>query len=461
MTKFHIDKQTLHDLSVFDGHQQEKSIFNLFKTISFKGKEKLIDIFNHPTTDIAVIEGRKSAISHIEQHAIGFLIDKDDLDFIEYYLNQGNKPVHISSYKAWENGLLNYLKPSNDYYIIQRGVLMAIKQLTQLYEMALAQQTQVMPPLLATFNSTILDTLSRPDFVQVLKLGKKKKLSAVDIHYGDHLFRYSGYACLLQILDIIYQLDVLQAVAFTAKRLQFCYPVFNQAATVNIQLEGLFHPFIDKPVLNTVTLSPDQQVCFLTGSNMAGKSTLLKAMGICVYLAHLGFPVPAAAMETSLLNGLFTTLNLSDDVSSGYSHFYREVKRVKDVAEKLNETSRLLVIFDELFRGTNVKDASDASIAIIKAFTTVKDSCFIISTHIVEVAHELKNNARIDFKYMETLMKENVPTFSYHLKSGITEERIGLWIIENEHIIDIIMKKARLADAGSHIPSGDHYFKAN
>ncbi|MBK6527650.1 MAG: hypothetical protein IPG07_20145 [Crocinitomicaceae bacterium] len=66
---------------------------------------------------------------------------------------------------------------------------------------------------------------------------------------------------------------------------------------------------------------------FLTGANMAGKSTLLKSLGLSIYLAHIGFPVPAKKFQTTLYNGIITTINLPDNINKGYSHFYHEVIR--------------------------------------------------------------------------------------------------------------------------------------
>lgn len=171
---------------------------------------------------------------------------------------------------------------------------------------------------------------------------------------------------------------------------------------------------------------------------MAGKSTFLKAIGVCVYLSQLGFPVPAAYMETTTFNGLLTTINIEDNIDQGHSHFYSEVLRVKQVAEKVSQSKNVFVIFDELFRGTNVKDAYDASLAIITAFSKVRKCFFLVSTHIVEVANELKSIDHIDFKYMETLFDNGIPTYSYKLKNGITEERLGWWIVKNEKIVEII-----------------------
>ncbi|MEH3114876.1 MutS-related protein [Pedobacter terrae] len=78
---------------------------------------------------------------------------------------------------------------------------------------------------------------------------------------------------------------------------------------------------------------------------MAGKSTFLKSVGISIYLAHLGFPVPAANMETGIWQGLISTINLPDNLNQGYSHFYNEVLRVKQVAEKIKVSKNIFCDF--------------------------------------------------------------------------------------------------------------------
>lgn len=70
-------------------------------------------------------------------------------------------------------------------------------------------------------------------------------------------------------------------------------------------------------------------------------------------------------------NGMFTTINLPDNLSMGYSHFYAEVLRLKKVVMQLQQTKKLVIVFDELFRGTNVKDAYDATLAVTEAFAGV------------------------------------------------------------------------------------------
>lgn len=193
---------------------------------------------------------------------------------------------------------------------------------------------------------------------------------------------------------------------------------------------------------NTLSVNKDSNVIFLTGANMAGKSTFMKSISIAVYLAHMGFPVPAEELEFSVYEGMFTTINLPDNLNMGYSHFYSEVLRLKKVAQQMEQGTRLFIVFDELFRGTNVKDAYDATLAVSKAFAEVQDCTFVISTHIVEVGTALQECCKnIRFVYLPTLMDGVKPVYTYRLTEGITNDRHGMIIINNEKIIDIINGK--------------------
>jgi DNA mismatch repair ATPase MutS len=139
---------------------------------------------------------------------------------------------------------------------------------------------------------------------------------------------------------------------------------------------------------------------------------------------------------------MYTTINLPDNLNQGYSHFYAEVLRLKKIANSVNPARNMVVIFDELFRGTNVKDAYDATIAVTEAFAMNKSSIFIISTHIIESADILKERCgNISFLYLPTTLEKGVPRYTYTLSPGITDDRHGMMIIRNEQILDILEKK--------------------
>jgi DNA mismatch repair ATPase MutS len=105
---------------------------------------------------------------------------------------------------------------------------------------------------------------------------------------------------------------------------------------------------------------------------------------------------------------------------------------------KIKEKKNLFVIFDELFRGTNVKDAFDGSLLIIESFAKIPDSTYFISTHITEVAEKVKDLRNIQFKFFDSKLVDNIPTYEYKLENGISHERLGMYILKNEKIIDIL-----------------------
>jgi len=122
----------------------------------------------------------------------------------------------------------------------------------------------------------------------------------------------------------------------------------------------------------------------------------------------------------------------------GYSHFYAEVQRVKLIADEVASSRSLVVIFDELFKGTNVKDAYEATLSVTAAFAEYRNCIFIISTHIVEVGEALRGHDNLQFTYLPTIMEGKTARYPYQLKEGISDDRHGMMIIEQEGILEMI-----------------------
>jgi len=433
-----VDKQTLADLALFSNSQQKQSVFALLgKTQSIGGHEKLFTMFNNPLSDAKQIKERIAVFVYLNENEVDFKIDKNTCDFAEFYLRGQSPDQNPSILMALLNRLGYSFKNKSDRYVIRQGVFCILKLLEELKQFA-EQLTEKAPEFLMAYKSAINDFYQRDDFEWIRHISDKNKLTAGEIAKAEYLFRSTARAEIKNLLNVIYQLDAYLTVSTSGKARGFSIPVIDENSEPGLAFEGLFHPFLEHPVSNNIDFSVQKNICFVTGTNMAGKSTLLKAMGIAVYLSQLGFPVPAAYMKTSLFSGLITTINLSDNIDQGHSHFYGEVLRVKQVAQMVNQSKHVFVVFDELFRGTNVKDAFDASSAIIAAFADVKSCFFVVSTHIVEVAHQLAKNDSISFRYMETTFTGDRPFNSYQLKEGITEERLGMWTVNNERILEII-----------------------
>ncbi len=157
-------------------------------------------------------------------------------------------------------------------------------------------------------------------------------------------------------------------------------------------------------------------------------------------MSHLGMGVPASAMKLTTFSSLFSSLNASDNLSIGYSYFYSEVLRVKKAAEILRQSRRSFMIFDELFKGTNVKDAYDGSLLVIEGLVQWNSSVFILSSHLLELEKEIQKQPNVFFKSFESSIIDGKPRFSFKMVDGVSDERLGLVILKNEKI-DVLLKK--------------------
>jgi len=208
----------------------------------------------------------------------------------------------------------------------------------------------------------------------------------------------------------------------------FVFPDFDED---HFSLEGFYHPVLKNPVKNDFVAH--RQVILLTGPNMSGKSTLLKAVSLCVYLAHTGLAVPASKAVMPYFKTISVAINLTDSIVSGYSHFMSEIITLKNVVTEAGKDTRCFAVFDELFRGTNIEDALEISTVTIKGLTRFPKSLFLISTHL----HQLKDleeirNHQITTCFIECEMKDNNPAFTYKLKEGWGDLKLGRILFEKE-----------------------------
>jgi DNA mismatch repair ATPase MutS len=245
----------------------------------------------------------------------------------------------------------------------------------------------------------------------------------------------------MRVMQILYEIDVYITVSRVAAERQFTYASalpFMEGKN-RIEIVNLSHPQLSGAVPNSIYTDYARNVIFLTGANMAGKSTFMKSFGVALYLAHMGFPVAAERMTFSVQDGIYTSINVPDDLARGYSHFYAEVRRVRRVAEEVSRSKNLVVIFDELFKGTNVKDAYDATVAVTAAFAENQNSTFLVSTHITEAGETLRDQrSNITFVCFPTIWEKEAPRYTYRLEEGISSDRHGMMIIVREGILDIL-----------------------
>jgi DNA mismatch repair ATPase MutS len=189
-----------------------------------------------------------------------------------------------------------------------------------------------------------------------------------------------------------------------------------------------------------VRLNGGEPIVFLTGPNMSGKTTYLKSVALAVLFAQVGMGVPARKMRLTPVESLFTSLNPSDNLRSGLSYFFAEVLRVKAAATLLAEGKRALVIFDEVFKGTNVRDARDASAEVILGFAKARRSGFIFSSHLVELVDTLAVNRAIRFCCFDGDIVDGVTHYGYELRDGVSEKRFGLLLLRQAQVPELIAR---------------------
>lgn len=434
---FELDKQTIQDLEIFGNEKSTNSIFHCYNfTKTIGGKKHLHGLMHSPLTDIAELQQRRDSIKFIYDIGFELTINSGQFDFIEHYLNLNSSPLRNNFLDAYIQSVSNKMKPRNDYYMIQSGIKQLIFLFRHLDEKLKSTVDFTLPEGLVHLILEIQEFFRNQDIKTIII--SKEKVSCVRLNKFDNLIRKKYKKEVGEIIRIVYLLDAYVSIAKAAWVNKFTFPEYLAESKPKLILTGLFHPFLENAVPYDVDFDQTRNLCFLTGPNMAGKSTFLKSVGLSIYLSHLGFPVPASRMETTIYNGIISTINLSDNMNRGYSHFYSEVKRVKETALKIKEKRNLFVIFDELFRGTNVKDAFDASLLILKSFAKIDNCTFYISTHITEIAEEIKNIKSIQFIYFDSELIDDQPIYNYKLLSGVSHERLGMLILKNEKIIDIL-----------------------
>lgn len=443
---FIIDKQSLEDLNLL-GKYKNNSIYNLFNTTQTIGGEKLLENwFQNPLTDHLKINDRTAILRHFQSLSLHFPFQSEELESAERYLREAvDSNFLLCGLTILRKKIYSSIVRSEEYLELLYGVRAMIQCLQTASRFLDQFYHDVNHPFYLKINK-VEQIFQHHQIKQLLEIESKQtpgtglwEPSLTRLIRYHYLFRNSLQEELQELLDTIYELDIYIAVSQVAHHKNLQYGTALPASARQLKARSLRHPALEKAKSNAIELDQCTNVLFLTGANMAGKSTWMKTIGTSMYLAHLGMPIAADSFEFSIIEGIYSSINVPDNINLGYSHFYAEVLRVKDIAHKVSEGKNLLVLFDELFKGTNVKDAYDATLAVTEAFAAYTNCFFIISTHIIEVGEALSQYCKnVQFRYLPTVMEGTTPKYTYQLTDGITTDRQGMLIIENEKILEII-----------------------
>ena len=435
-----IDKTTLTDLSVFNS-EDEFSVFsklNLCTTTS--GRDQLHINFSHPLKSLEAITGVQQTIQWImkDQQKWPLQISNGTILMIEKFYSATIDEIPSNPSNL---GALSYkLFHGPDFSLVKYSVQHCfdfIKGMQVLVHHFLHNES---PAPLKKLLSQVKKIITKEQFDLVEKNKNIASLTlAQQLHFANFI-RYNYKQNMLELLDAHAQLDAWYGMAQAVKKYGLIFPEFIESEQPVLTSSGLYHLLLPTPVAYEIGLEQKGNFLFLTGANMAGKSTFIKSVGSAVFLAHTGMGVPAKKMQLTVFDGLLSNINVVDNLVKGESYFYNEVQRIKATVTKVSDGRKWLILIDELFKGTNVQDAMKCSSAVIEGLIKIPNSLFILSTHLYEIGEDLKKYPNIQFKYFETAVINDQLHFSYQLKDGISNDRLGYLILRKEGVVDMLQK---------------------
>lgn len=433
-----IDQYTYHDLSIFH-HEEEFSVFHRLNfTRTSGGKEWLMKYFNQPLSDINKIRNTQQSIQTIydilDEWPVS--VTNGTILVLEKFYDYQLDPIPKSSdvFSSYTYRLLH----SPDFSLIRFSLQHVADFLRSLKKLQRILKREQMPSRIQFLLEILDHNLKHQETNELAERDPSTPFLVTEVIKYGHFFREVFRSQMFELMDIYAQFDAWYSMAMAMKKFKLTFPDIIDQEEPFIQAESMYHLLISEAIPYDVHMSRDSNFIFLTGANMAGKSTFIKSVGLSVYLAHIGMGVPAANMKLSLFDGILSNINVTDNIVKGESYFYNEVQRIRNTVLKINDGRKWLVLIDELFKGTNIQDAMKCSLTVIRGLIRIKQSLFILSTHLYEIGDELKTYPNISFKYFETTFTETELNFSYQLKDGISNDRLGYLILQREGVVDML-----------------------
>lgn len=182
-----------------------------------------------------------------------------------------------------------------------------------------------------------------------------------------------------------------------------------------INFENLTHPLINENKAIANSFQTGCETTIITGSNMSGKTSFLRTIGINLILMQAGTAVTATKFNAGYFK-IFTSMRITDDISKGISSFYRELLRIKEAIDYAKTAQPMIALIDEVFRGTNANDRIAGAIEMIK-FLQLKNVVLIITTHDQQLC--TIENVKLHNYYFSEYYEDNQIKFDYKIKEGI------------------------------------------
>jgi len=434
------DKTTLKDLSIFtaDG---SAGVFELIDhTATQVGRDMLRRHIQHPPATFEQLQELQAAIKFWSANPDLWpkIILNGTIVMLDKYFESAD---HVSAPPSGLTLILNsfFQKILNkqEYFFTQFSLSHLSDFLKGCTQLAAIAELPGVPALLLRELDIIKAELQHRLTADVIAVTKETKYTV--LQQLNYRVRREMKHMVYRLINSYSRLDAWQSMGAATVKNNWVFPELLPALPVCLDTKSLSHPLLKHPVSYDMSFSGEHNFLLLTGANMSGKTTFMRALGVGALLAHIGMGVPARYMRISFLQGIITNMQVEDNILRGESYFFAEVQRMKQTAEKLLQQQPHLVLMDELFKGTNVHDAYECTKAVLEGLLLHPNHLMILSTHLYEVAQQFSSNKEILFSYFVTQMAaDGSYDFTYELKNGISNDRIGYRILQKEGVIDLL-----------------------
>ena len=205
-------------------------------------------------------------------------------------------------------------------------------------------------------------------------------------------------------------------------------PTILDAKEVMLEAVSMGHPLLgENRVYNNLSFDEVVKVLLITGSNMSGKSTLLRTAGINLVLAYAGAPVCAMGFRTTIMK-VHTCMRVRDNLRESVSSFYAELSRIKNIVSEAEEGKKIFFLLDEIFKGTNSLDRHTGAKVLISKLS-LTNSIGMVSTHDIELCDLEQKNVKIANYHFQEFYENGQIYFDYKLRSGPSTTRNALHLM--------------------------------
>jgi len=426
-----LDSGTLRDLEILPtASTRGTTVWHLIdRTRSRAGRDALRQRFAAAPQSAHDIISLQKAHQAIASRAVSYrtVIERLDPDAVEEYLNVAwQLPADMGRF-LWRRGWhRDYLR---DVALGQLRIRRLLVAAAELREFLSATDSDV----LETLGDEIATVLDTSNARELLRLSAKESFAGRRAF--DQLARDRGKSILSSLVACVGKVEALWSIAAATLEHGWSYP----CPASRLAVRGLFHPFLGpQSVRNDLEIAPDVRVGFVTGPNMAGKTTFMKSVAVAVFLAHIGCGVPATSMEFPIVGTLFSSIDISDNLNAGESFYLAEVRRIRALAVALGEHRSGLAVIDEPFRGTNVHDAAEATLAMLTRLAALPVGFVLVASHVAEVVAEIRDNPRILLIHFSADIADGGPRFDYKVRRGVSTQRLGITLLKQERVLELL-----------------------